>query len=30
MAWRRINVPEIPEFPAFARAAVAGPHVYRG
>jgi 2-iminobutanoate/2-iminopropanoate deaminase len=27
-SWQRINVPEIPEFPAFAHAAVAGPHIY--
>jgi 2-iminobutanoate/2-iminopropanoate deaminase len=27
-SWERINVPEIPEFPAFAHAAVAGPHIY--
>ena len=26
--WQRINVPEIQEFPAFAHAAVAGPHIY--
>jgi 2-iminobutanoate/2-iminopropanoate deaminase len=26
--WQRVNVPEIPEFPAFAHAAVAGPHIY--
>ena len=27
-SWQRVNVPEIPEFPAFAHAAVAGPHIY--
>ena len=27
-SWQRINVPEIQEFPAFAHAAVAGPHIY--
>jgi 2-iminobutanoate/2-iminopropanoate deaminase len=27
-SWQRINVPEIPAFPAFAHAAVAGPHIY--
>jgi 2-iminobutanoate/2-iminopropanoate deaminase len=27
-SWQRINVPGIPEFPAFAHAAVAGPHIY--
>ena len=27
-SWQRINVPEIPEFPAFAHAAVAGPQIY--
>ena len=26
--WKRVNVPEISEFPAFAHAAVAGPHIY--
>ena len=27
-SWQRINVPEVQEFPAFAHAAVAGPHIY--
>ena len=27
-SWQRVNVPEVPEFPAFAHAAVAGPHIY--
>ena len=27
-SWQRVNVPEIPEVPAFAHAAVAGPHIY--
>ena len=27
-SWARINIPELPEFPAFAHAAVAGGHVY--
>jgi 2-iminobutanoate/2-iminopropanoate deaminase len=27
-SWSRVNVPELPEFPAFAHAAVAGDHVY--
>jgi 2-iminobutanoate/2-iminopropanoate deaminase len=26
--WQRVNVPEVKEFPAFAHAAVAGPHIY--
>lgn len=26
--WQRINVAELPEFPPFAHATVAGPHVY--
>jgi 2-iminobutanoate/2-iminopropanoate deaminase len=27
-SWSRVNVPELPEFPAFAHAAVAGDHIY--
>ena len=27
-SWKRVNVPDLPEFPAFAHAAVAGDHVY--
>jgi 2-iminobutanoate/2-iminopropanoate deaminase len=28
MAWQRIVVPGLPEFPAFAHAAIAGDHIY--
>jgi 2-iminobutanoate/2-iminopropanoate deaminase len=27
-SWTRLNVPELPEFPAFAHAAIAGDHIY--
>jgi 2-iminobutanoate/2-iminopropanoate deaminase len=27
-SWKRVNVAELPEFPAFAHAAVAGDHIY--
>jgi 2-iminobutanoate/2-iminopropanoate deaminase len=27
-SWKRINVPDLPEFPAFAHAAVAGDQIY--
>ncbi len=27
-SWKRITVPDLPEFPAFAHAAVAGDHIY--
>ncbi len=26
--WSRVNIPELPEFPAFAHATVAGDHIY--
>jgi len=28
MTWTRVNIPELPEFPAFAHAAIAGDHIY--